>query len=533
MASEHGQPNIVLAGFMAAGKTSVGRRIAALTGRPFIDMDALLEERLGAPIAEVFARGDEAAFRAAEADLCRALKTPAAAVIAAGGGAVLSAANRAALAGGGLLFCLECSPQEALRRLGSGNERPMLRGDPAGRLPALLAERAAAYAALPRHVDTTGLTVAQAAQQVLALYERDNRLRELPVACDGSAYTITFGEGSLRTLGARAAALGLRSPLAVITNDAVGPLYGEAVQAGLEKAGLHSVLCTVPDGEVYKTLDTVSALYDQVAAAGLERGGAIVALGGGVVGDMAGFVAATYLRGLALVQIPTTVLAMVDSSVGGKVGVDHARGKNLIGAFKQPAAVISDPALLVTLPDVERRSGLAEVIKHGVIGAPEVFAAFEEEGRPDLAGILPAAIQVKIDVVEEDPLERGRRLQLNLGHTFGHALELLSGYRLRHGEAVAIGMAAATRLSARLGLCQPALIDRIEAVLQQAGLPVRYADCEPQAVLAAMSSDKKRQGGRLRFVLPAHIGRVLVTDRASEADVLAVLSEIRSEGREP
>ncbi|MBM4432015.1 MAG: 3-dehydroquinate synthase, partial [Chloroflexi bacterium] len=268
-----------------------------------------------------------------------------------------------------------------------------------------------------------------------------------------------------------------------------------------------------------KTLSTVAALYEQFLAVGLDRKGAVLSLGGGVTGDMAGFAAATFLRGLPIVQVPTTLLAMVDASVGGKTAVDLPQGKNLVGAFKQPALVVIDPAVLATLPPEELRCGVAEAIKQAVIGDAGLFVALEkaagdlslwqgEEG----AGWIARALRVKVQIVEEDPFEQGRRMVLNLGHTVGHVLERLSAFRLRHGEAVSIGMAAAARIAMELGLADPALADRLEAVLLAWGLPVRCPPFASWAICQALAYDKKRQQRTLRWVLPRSIGQVEVVE---------------------
>jgi 3-dehydroquinate synthase len=242
----------------------------------------------------------------------------------------------------------------------------------------------------------------------------------------------------------------------------------------------------------------------------------VLSLGGGVTGDVAGFATATYLRGLRLVQVPTTLLAMVDASVGGKTGVDLPQGKNLVGAFKQPALVIIDPAVLATLPAVEFRSGMAEVIKHGLIGDPDLFADLESpvpivpDGIP--TSYLARALNVKIQVVEEDPFEEGRRAVLNLGHTVGHGLERLSGFRLRHGKAVAIGLVAAAWIAVALGRADPSLANRIEAALLAWGLPVRWPALDVDALWEAMTHDKKRRGGVLRWILPRELGNVEIAD---------------------
>lgn len=526
--------NIILAGFMGTGKTSVGRAVARRMGRRFVDMDSVLVERLGAPIADVFARAGEAHFRQAEAALCRELGEAAGLVIAAGGGSIISQANRVALAQGGLLVCLTCSAAECLRRIGDPASRPMLHGgDPARRLAQLMAERAPVYAAIARQLDTTNLAIEQVATEVIAMFERDSQDRILPVRHDSGVYDIVFGDGILARCGGALARRGLAGRVAIITNNVVGPLYAARVAAGLRSAGIDSVTIEIEDGEQAKSLATLASLYDRLAAAGLERSDAVLALGGGVVGDVAGLAAATYLRGIPFVQAPTTVLAMVDSSVGGKVAVDHARGKNLIGAFKQPEVVLADPATLLTLPAAERRSGMAEVVKHGLIAAPAILDRLEQPGAVDLAWLIPEAMRVKIDIVQEDPYERGRRAELNLGHTFGHALERLSGYTLRHGEAVSIGMAAACRLAQRMGVCSPALVERVEAILRSLELPVRHAGYAAEDIWLAMASDKKRKAGRLRFVLPVRAGDMLITDQAPQELVLETLNEISAAAHNP
>jgi 3-dehydroquinate synthase len=320
------------------------------------------------------------------------------------------------------------------------------------------------------------------------------------------------------------------SRVAVVSNPVVAPLYNAQAAAALRSAGFEPFACTMPDGEQHKTLATVALLYDQFLARGLDRSGTVLSLGGGVTGDVAGFAAASYMRGVRFVQAPTTLLAMVDASVGGKTGVDLPQGKNLVGAFKQPVAVIIDPAVLTTLPVDEMRSGIAEVIKHGVIGAPDLFAELEAGWRgsePAVRGSqIARALAVKIAIVEEDPFERGRRAALNLGHTVGHALERLSGFSLRHGEAVAIGMVAAARIAGELGLAAPALAVRIKAVLAGWGLPVRCPPFEADAIWEAMAHDKKRQGRTLRWVLPREIGQVELVEDVPRERVRSVLYDI-------
>jgi 3-dehydroquinate synthase len=332
------------------------------------------------------------------------------------------------------------------------------------------------------------------------------------------SYAIKIGTGLLARLGAECARLGLGNRCAVISDTNVAPRFGNAAQAALAKAGFAPTLITIPAGETAKRLKTVAACYDRLAAQRLERNSFVVALGGGVVGDLAGFVAATYLRGVAFVQVPTTLLAQVDSSVGGKVGLNLSAGKNLVGAFYQPRLVLCDLHTLASLPLREFRSGLAEVIKYGIIYDAELFQRLERELprllRRDprtLAAVIARCCEIKAEVVGQDETEGGLRAILNFGHTLGHALEAISHYgKYLHGEAIAIGQVAAARLSAQvLGL--PAReVGRIESILQHAGLPtqVRLNAPQRQRLLAAMRLDKKVADGEVKFVLARRIGVV-------------------------
>jgi 3-dehydroquinate synthase len=312
----------------------------------------------------------------------------------------------------------------------------------------------------------------------------------------------------------------------VVTNEVVGPLYVDRVNASLGRAELIHDIVTLPDGEPHKTLETVRYLYEIFIDAGLDRDGVVIALGGGVIGDLAGFAAATYLRGVRLVQMPTSLLAMLDASIGGKVAVNLPRGKNLVGAFWPPLFVLADSDVLATLPERELGNGLAEMVKAAIVGDVELFEELERGNRPYTAERLLRAAAVKRRLVAEDPFEDGRRVALNLGHTFAHALEVVSGYTLPHGQAVAIGLVAAARLAARLQLCAAELPERIAALLQELGLTIE-CPLDPQALLAAMGTDKKRRGGQLRFVLPRALGTVVVVERVPPAAVQAALRSPR------
>jgi len=514
--------NLVITGFMATGKTTVGRGVAARLGRPFVDMDALIAERAGCSIPEIFRRYGEVTFRQLERALCEELAPREGLVIATGGGALVDEANRNMLARQGILICLDCEIPTLLRRLRNVADRPMLWGEnPEQRLRALWAKRQAAYAAIPHHVDTTSLSVQEVVERIVSRYGTPPTVWQ--VKTPTGSYPVHLAAAGLDALGALVYEAGIRTMAIVVSDKNVGPLYSARAVESLQRWGLAAQAITLPAGEEHKTLATVASLYDRFAEMGLDRSGVVVALGGGVITDMVGFAAATYMRGVALVQVPTTLLGMVDASVGGKVAVDHPRGKNLIGAFVQPLLVLLDPLLLDTLPEIEYRAGLAEVIKHGIIGDPDLFAALESSDPPDLGWVLRRQLQVKIDVVEEDPYEKGRRVVLNLGHTFAHAFEVLSDYRLHHGLAVSIGLAAAAHLAELRGLCSSETRQRILTVLERHRLPTRYDAHPPEAVYAAMALDKKRQGSRLRFILPRAIGEVVIDGDIPQSLVLEAL----------
>lgn len=517
--------NIVLTGFMGTGKSTVGRRLAARLGYYFVDTDELIVARNGRSIAVIFRESGEAAFRQMEAAIAQDLNGQTGLVIATGGRLMLDEANATALEQNGRVFCLTAEPEEIIARLDGDAQRPLLNvDDPAAQIRRLLAARSAAYSRFPQ-ISTSGKSVDQVTEEILTMVA--NHPARLPVSHPGGEYAVVVGEGLLERLAELA---GIHAPYVVVTDSNVGPLYAGRC------AGATAVI-TLPAGEQHKTLTTVRRIYDELLAAGLDRKGTIVALGGGVIGDMAGFAAATYLRGVDFVQCPTTLLAMVDASVGGKVGVDLPQGKNLVGAFKQPTAVLADTTALSTLPLAELCAGMAEVTKHGLISRPGLFRRLEmgdwrlTENLPSpishLQSLILEAIQVKRDIVQEDPYEQGRRALLNLGHTFGHAIEQVSGYAIRHGEAVAMGLVAAANLSARLGHCDPALQMRIEAALANAGLPRRIpVALDSTALYRAMGHDKKKAGGSLRFVLLRDVGDAFVQGGVGETAVMETLQEI-------
>lgn len=521
--------NVVLTGFMGVGKSTVGAAVAERMARPLVDMDVEIEARLGKPIHRVFGDDSERVFREHERALCQELAERNGLVIATGGGSLVDPKNRDPMAKHGTIVCLTCEIEELLRRLNGKPSRPLIdQENLRASVEVLLAKRGKTYASLPWHVDTTDRSVDEIVDEVVDLASN----RTLTVRDPGGPYPIHLGPGLLPHLGDAVRSAGLRagSMTVLVSNEVVFPLHGEAAAASLAAAGYPVESCVLPDGERHKSTETVLGLYDALVRHGLDRHGAVIGLGGGVTGDVAGFAAATYLRGVRYVHVPTTLLAMVDASVGGKTGVDLPAGKNLVGAFKQPDLVLIDPRVLATLSEREIHSGLAEMLKHGIIGDPSLLAdvadgMLDEEDWTGYrtADLIERALRVKIAVVEEDPFEHDRRAVLNLGHTVAHALEVVSRYTLRHGDAVAIGLVAAARIAIEAGVAQPELVESIERVLKQTHLPI---SCPPHAVdeiVEAMSRDKKRAGDEIRWVLPRTIGHVTTGHVVPEPAICEVL----------
>lgn len=360
-------------------------------------------------------------------------------------------------------------------------------------------------------------------------------VRSVHVAVPGAEYDIHVAPGLLARAGGLLRALSKSARAMVVTDSTVGPLHLPELAQALRGDGFEPIVAQMPAGEEHKTLATLLPVYQQLLSARVDRQTPLIALGGGVVGDMAGFVAATILRGVPFVQVPTTLLAMVDASVGGKTGVNHAVGKNLIGAFHQPITVLIDPTVLRTLSPRELRGGLAECIKHDVIRDADGFSRLEKQidralalDVPYLTDLIAHNVAIKSAVVSDDPFERGARAHLNLGHTFGHAIENVSNYAYSHGEAVGLGMVAAAHLAKSLGLIGDTDRRRIADVVAKAGLPTGGLWLDPDQVLDAMAFDKKVKCGTVRFVLPERIGSAVVREDVPRSAVRNAIQSLRS-----
>ena len=528
--------SIVLVGLMGAGKTAIGKRLAARLGLPFFDADQEIEAAAGITVAEIFERHGEAHFRAGEKRVIERLLSGDPIVLAPGGGAFMDPETRALIKARALSVWLNVPPPILLARVRGRTHRPLLNaGDPAEILARLAEIRHPIYAQadimVPGSEDSADVTTERVLQAVVAFAPP----RVVPVTLSAGGYNVLVGAGLLARAGA-AMRLVMREPrCVVITDETVARLHLPELLRSLEHSGIAHAAIIVPPGETSKSLATWSEVVDQLLTQKVDRHTTIVALGGGVVGDLAGYAAAATLRGLPFVQIPTTLLAQVDSSVGGKTGINAKQGKNLIGAFHQPQLVLADIDVLKTLPPRELRAGYAEIVKAGLIADAAFYEWCETHAAAMLAGdaallaeAVERAVAFKAAVVGDDEREEkpndGRAL-LNLGHTFAHALEAETGYTgaLLHGEAGATGLVLATELSAKLGLCPQEDPGRIAAHLAAIDLPTRIAGLPADHLLAHMKQDKKMRGGKLTFVLTRGIGQAFTSRDVPEDAVREVL----------
>jgi 3-dehydroquinate synthase len=562
--------NLIITGFSGTGKSQVAKEVARRLNWDFLDTDDEIVEQTGKPIAEIFRQDGEGKFRELERETIRKACQQRQTVIAIGGGAIVDSQNYELLARTGLIVCLEARPETIYERLfreaacsPETEVRPLLAGDnPLERIKQLKASRQPYYAKADWTIHTDGLSISEVAGEVI----RASRLLRRTDSCQLSvvsdkdiacvvetatqSYPVFVGYGLLDKLGEKMKQSALSGAATIISDDNVFSLYGSKVEGVLKNAGFAVNSFVVPPGEETKSMDYAIKIYNFLVEHRTERDDIIIALGGGMVGDLAGFVAATFLRGMFWIQVPTSLVAMVDASIGGKVGVNHPEGKNLIGAFYQPNLVLADCQTLTTLPQRELISGWAEVIKHGMI-LDEEFVQFLESNVNRLTKLEPELLTraiarsaaIKAQVVSQDEKEReGKRTILNYGHTIAHGLEAATQYkRFLHGEAVAIGMVGAAKLSQRLGLLPSAAVERQQALLQKFGLPTSLRAeaasqsrgrkrSNPKLSLAgatrAMELDKKVKGKSIRWVLLQDVGKVVIRSDVPQEEVLAVLQEL-------
>jgi 3-dehydroquinate synthase len=545
---------IILIGFSTTGKSMVGREVARRLGWEFVDSDDEIVKLAGKTIPEIFQQDGEENFRKLERQVLKRICQDKGKVVASGGGAILNEENRQLLQESGLVVCLEAKPETIYQRLvedtqASGQLRPLLNvSNPLERIESLKEFRQPYYAMADWTVHTDNLTMDEVAQEVVRGWhywrkthqnvDRDlfgqECLPAVEVITQTESYPVFIGWGWLERLGEKLLQANLSPQVYLISDETVQSLYGDKVIQLLQKSGFQLSSFTVPAGEKSKTLATASQVYDWLVDHHAERGDNILALGGGMVGDLVGFVAATFLRGMNFVQVPTSLVAMVDAAIGGKTAVNLPQAKNLIGAFYQPRLVLADVATLTTLPHQELISGYAEVIKHSLIADESLFY-FLESHIDELINLVPEitvevirrSAVIKAQIVSEDEKEQGKRTLLNYGHTIGHALEAATNYqKFLHGEAVAIGMMGTAKLSQRLGLLSQEIVDRQQRILEKFGLPIKCPGIDLNAILKAMELDKKVRGKAIRWVLLQDIGKPVIQDNVAREEVVAVLGDL-------
>ena len=504
--------HIFLYGPVGAGKSTVGRVLARGLHLPFVDVDQVIEAKAGKTIYQIMIQEGETLCRDLESAALQQIVNNQVSVIALGGGALLRPENQALVEDKGSVVFLAAEFDTLLRRLGSNSHpRPLLAGDLSEKLTSLLARRKEHYDSFPLRFN------ADQAPEELS--------RQIQIAL-GRFHLSAMGEYDVIVDHFQRVANLLstvHNPM-IVTDENVEKFHLEKVASALHAVGLEPKSLVLPAGENHKNLDTVSRVWNAFLENGLDRKSTVIALGGGVIGDLAGFAASTYMRGIRWIGVPTTLLSMVDASLGGKTGFDLPQGKNLVGSFYPPKLVLADPQFLSTLPEREFNSGMAEVVKHGIISDPELFNLCSrgvDWVKGNLEQIVRHAMAVKIKIIEADPYEKGIRAALNLGHTVGHAVELVSEFELRHGEAIAIGMVMEARYAERIGVAQPGLSNTIMDILSSLGLPVKIPDhLPPNEILRAMRVDKKKEAARVKFALPVAIGNVRLVDVADLENVL-------------
>ena len=538
--------NVYLTGFSYTGNSTVGRILAARLGMEYVDTDELIEAEQERSIPEIFAQDGEAVFRELESVTLTQVAERQGVVVATGGGMVMDPENRAVMQRTGAVVCLEAQPATILSRMradvSDATVRPLLASaDPLARITALKASRQAAYAIADWTVNTDGLTTEDVAAEaergaeagwqraeagrLLEAFENSDADVAFTVRTETAAYPIVVAPGALESLGRRLSELGLAGRACVITDSGIPGQLRETALGSLTEAGFDPLMLEIPAGETSKNLAQAGELFAELSANRIERRDTIVALGGGVVGDLAGYVAATYLRGVAFVQVPTTLLGMVDASIGGKVAIDLPSGKNLVGAFYQPRLVLSDTRALNSLPARQLTTGWAEVIKTAAIFDADLFDYLETNAQSILAGdeamrahavLRCSAIKGRVVSLDEREMT-GLRARLNLGHTLGHALENALEYTgILHGEAVAIGTSFAAHLAERVGSITTDERKRQIDLLKAYGLAT---DAPPgvdlSGIQAALAVDKKVSAGRMRWILCDGIGSGRLRDDVS------------------
>ncbi|MFH1999942.1 MAG: 3-dehydroquinate synthase [Planctomycetota bacterium] len=551
-------PLVILAGFMGTGKTATGQALAGLLGRTFMDTDQVIEEREQMTVEEIFSRHGEAHFREREAALVQELTRRSGLVVATGGGMLLNEMNFKTLSRLGPVYLLHASIDAILTRIHKDSTRPLVKSgkgskDARKKVESLLKAREAVYARVPRQIDTTDIDPHETACRIagsldlsshtLTLLYPAGTLPSAQIECGnkdailpGSVPTyIEIGCGLLSSLGSRLKSLGHDSRAFVLIPEKVKQHHLGQVAESLNSASIPWEEIIVKDRDREKSLDQAGDLISRLAEKGASRDSVILAVGGGVTGDLAGFVASIYMRGMPFVQVPTTLLAQVDAGMGGKTGVNHKHAKNLVGSFYPARLVLSDPCTLRTLPQEELANGMAEVVKTAIIGSPDLYdqlidelsktASAKLKEIPFLEACVKKCAAVKTAIVTRDPFEKDERRLLNLGHTVGHAFEAMDDYtRYSHGQAISLGMVAVLHIARARGMATKEFVIDTVKILEQCGLPVTFPSMDKTAFLQSLNLDKKKMKGRIHFILPERPGACVIKDDVTEDEIFAAVS---------
>jgi shikimate kinase/3-dehydroquinate synthase len=546
--------NIALIGFSATGKSTIAKYVAEYLGWAFIDTDSEIVKDIGKTIPEIFEQDGEDRFRQIEHKVLKESCLNNRTVISTGGGTVLNPENIKILQENSFMICLEAKVETIYRRLVHDNlcsespeVRPLLAGEnPLERIKQLKAFRQPYYSIADWTVNTDSLTLEEVSQEVIkgwkyltrssGNYRKEEKTTDITCMVETASrhYPVFAGWDLLDKLGEKMKQVGLAGKAIIISDETVFSIYGEQAKKAIERVGFPVIYYIVPPGEPSKNISQAIKIYDFLVSNHIERNDVIVSLGGGVVGDLAGFVAATYLRGIFWIQVPTTLIGMVDASIGGKVAVDHQLGKNLVGSFYQPYLVLADVKTLTSLPLRELTSGWAEVIKYGLVFDAKLFTLIEDNvgklqklTRDITTEIITQSVVAKAQIVSRDERETGERIILNYGHTVAHALEVAGNYKdFLHGEAVAIGMTVAAKISQQLGLLSRSAVQRQQSILEQFSLPVTCSAEGLDNILAAMELDKKVRNKSIQWVLLEEIGKPIVRSNISQDITLNALNEV-------
>ncbi len=528
--------NIALIGFMGTGKSTAGKLLSEMLDLQFVDSDEEIERKEGCSVKDIFNCHGESYFRDLESTVIKELSQCTGCVIATGGGVVLSPGNMENLRKNCIIISLKATPEVILKRVGSTGARPLLDVEnPQHEIDRILNSRQGLYEG-DLIIDTSCMSPDDVAVRIRSFIQSEKHSSSFSMEFGDASCEVVSGSGVVEDIYKFICSFHPEGKVLIISDPSIRELWGGKLQRALDS---HYQLdwCIIPNGEEHKNIDSLSQIYDKAALMRLSKDSLIIGFGGGVIGDMSGLASATFMRGIPYVQVPTTLLAQVDSSIGGKTAINHREGKNLIGSFYQPQMTMADIFFLFTLPPREYISGLAEVIKYGII-YDNGFFDYLEKSINDILQLNPKVLteivrrscSIKASIVQQDEKDNGLRLLLNYGHTIGHAIEAATEYKkFLHGEAISLGMEGAAFIAAAMGLISENDRSRQGRLLAAAGLPIRFPSMDKDKVLDLMENDKKVKNGHLRFVLPEALGKAGIYDEVPESLLMDALEQLKND----